>query len=130
MSVTSITLNSLEIGFGNYSVDRSSIASLMSGPPMTPVMKDMAGRHPEYQRSQPGSKPISLQVQLHRPLLSERELDYASLVAAAAAGTLVPLAITVDAVTKTYTIHCSGPIPDEWLHKIQIEAVAPDPVPS
>lgn len=128
-TVTSVTLNGLEIcSSADYALHKSTLVSLLAGAPREPMMIDMQARAPEFQRSQVRPRPIQITIMLLANTISLRETNLTSIITACADGTLVPLIYTKGATSKTYMVHCSGPVPSDTLHRVTIEAVAPDPV--
>jgi len=126
--ITSVELNGLEIGVcSQYAVHRDSLDSLQSGNPRDPLLTEMQGRPPIFNRAQPRERSITLVVILLDPTWNGRRIDFLALEAAGSSSGLVPLTLTEDGATVTYSVFCGGAVPDGWYYRATISAVAPDP---
>ena len=131
MAVTNVTVGGLSIHDGTtYAVSADTLTMLEAANPESAVMVDMTRRHPEYIRSQPEARPITLGVYMLRPNAVDRKTDYDALVAATSnAAGLFTLTWTDGSVTKQYLVHRSSCVPETWFFRAALELTSPNPTP-
>ena len=130
MSVTALSVGSLELqNTADYAVAIDTYSALVSSPPSTNVMVDMAGRWPAPIRQQLASRTIPLLVYVLGKTASERREKFAALALALdSSHALIPLVWTDGGGTYRHWCFVTGVQTNELFFKAAAELVAPNPI--
>jgi hypothetical protein len=113
----------------DYAVAIDTYNALVSAPPSTNVLVEMAGRWPAPIRQQLGSRTIPLLIYVLGTRASDRKAKYDALVAALdSSSALVPLVWTDGGATYRHWCFVTSAQTSETFFKVAAELVAPNPV--